>query len=644
MPLMRSGIVSAGVACLLAVECLGEARVESPSGRPDRLVAIEGHRSEPALTEFSTDGKTWRPATIYIGTSADAWRDCNPDQWNQAVLEGRVPSGNQRCLWNPFFDVDMPIPSARLRLRSGSDGRTLSETKVDLSAARDVAVIDRRNVAALAGGKLSHGWALNPSGLKKPGVPSIFKKVDRKKVPLSGKYYRYQVSDPDPTPLILKPKIEGWHRVYVAMEPYSTVRFWLSADDARYEVPNYYADAAGKGGASTRRLCQEFYICSADMTGQGVCIASGGSRFWRDVSVRYVRLVPMTGAEIAHHRRVRELARTKGRAFAGYIEPCTPLTYEPAGAISMREHTRNEMRLNAARGSTDVYVHVIRIGSVAWYHSDVVERSKLAPLMNDGDPMAAAVEEAKAAGLELFADVGMNATYYGSDKDMTARFTREHPELLCPKYKMCFDYRHEAARAYVASILRELLTKYNVDGISLDFARWGHRAAYDKPSLVAVVRQAHADRLSAQKKWGHPVTISARVDYDPPPQKGEAEPVFIAALREWARLGLVDRIMVNGYKRISPETSYTHYVAALDGAKTTLWADMYWGTWPKGAGPAKDHAIARAWVEQGLNGGFFYYMRARPIEWERINWQLRLIDFADAIVDPHQAAARGRTR
>ncbi len=47
-----------------------------------------------------------------------------------------------------------------------------------------------------------------------------------------------------------------------------------------------------------------------------------------------------------------------------------------------------------------------------------------------------------------------------------------------------------------------------------------------------------------------------------------------------------------------------------------------------------DLAVARGLVKQGLNGGFFYYMRGRPIEWESINWQMRLIDSPDVVVAP----------
>ena len=140
--------------------------------------------------------------------------------------------------------------------------------------------------------------------------------------------------------------------------------------------------------------------------------------------------------------------------------------------------------------------------------------------------------------------------------------------------------------------------------------------------------------MAAQRKWGHPVTIAVRIDYDPPPADGAADPVFVAALKAWAKAGYVDRIMANGYKKVSPTTDLRHYVKAIAGTKTKLWGDLYWGTWHAGGSPTRDFTVACGWVAQGLNGGFSYYMRARPIEWEQINWQLRLIDFPDVRVSP----------
>jgi uncharacterized lipoprotein YddW (UPF0748 family) len=336
------------------------------------------------------------------------------------------------------------------------------------------------------------------------------------------------------------------------------------------------------------------------------------------------------------------VAQTKGRPFIGYLEPCTPGSHAPEW-LTLQEHLRNEMKLNQVRGSTDVYVHAIRIGSKAWYHSDVVERfmgwGPTWPLwMKQGDPMALAVKEARKTGLKIFADAGMNSTYYNSDKEynvLTEQFVIDHPKYLCPNYQLCFDYRNPQVQKYVTSIIRELLMKYDLDGINLDFGRWGYRKAYDVASLVAVLEQIDHDRKAAAEKWGHQVLISARIDYDAPNEKGEPEPVSLVALRHWAKAGLVDRIMINVYDKLSPSIDLSRYVKAIEGTNTQFFGDLYQGTWFEKGSPAKDFRIARSWIKQGVNGGFFYYQRCRLIEWEQINWRLRLVDYPELQIGPY---------
>ncbi len=616
-----------------------------PEERPDRLVTINGSRTEALVAECSTDGgATWHPATIYPGSTVDEWRSTSTAVWNAAALDGVLPAGENEAVWNHFFDIDLSSPIARFRLRTQETGETVLERDVDLTPLSDLTVIDRRNVAALCADGFRAPWELKPAGAKLPAVASIFQRVARKKVPTQGSYYRYEVDNVDPSPLVIPSGLQGRHRIYVGLEPHSALRFWLSEDDVRYEVPNYYSDAHTAEGAMLTdrstlrdRFCRDYFIASADLTDQDICIAPGGTRFWRDVSVRYIRLVPMTPAEVESFRSVRELAREKGRQFAGYLEPVTPAHYIPRGTIGLREHIHNEMRLNQARGSNDVYMHVIRIGCVAWYHSDVVERGEMFGWEKQGDPMAIGVEEAHALGLKFFADAGMNSTYAGNpEKGFTARFTKEHPEYLYPGHnKMCFDYRLPEVRDYINAILREFMHKYDVDGVNLDFGRWSYPGVYDVDSLVLVFEQAHRNRLAAQEKWGHPVAISTRIDYEAPPAEGAEPPVFVRALKRWAQAGYVDRVMLNADEKLSGDLSLAQYLEAIDGTDTRLWGDMYWGTWHrKTGGPRADLAIARQWVDQGLNGGLYYYMRGRPIEWEQINWQMRLIDFPDVVVGP----------
>ena len=92
-------------------------RLGRPLDRPDRLIAILGERAEEWATEYSIDdGKTWHPATIYRGATIDEWRTCNYAAWNKGTTQGVIPRGRQRCLWNYFFDVEMPADRAMLRV------------------------------------------------------------------------------------------------------------------------------------------------------------------------------------------------------------------------------------------------------------------------------------------------------------------------------------------------------------------------------------------------------------------------------------------------------------------------------------------------------------------------------------------------
>ena len=262
--------------------------------------------------------------------------------------------------------------------------------------------------------------------------------------------------------------------------------------------------------------------------------------------------------------------------------------------------------------------------------------------MRQGDPMAVAIEEAREAGLTMLSDVGMNSTYAGAHQHygvLTERFAVEHPEYHCAELNGRFDYRLEPVREYVTSIVSELLLKYDTDGINLDFARWGNRQAYDVPSLLAVLEEIGRIRETAARKWEHPVILSCRIPYEEAEAGEEGEPVFIEALSQWAEGGLMDRFMVclhdHARNRVAEETSLRHYADAVRGTEVEFWLDMYQGTWFTGGGPVRDLAIARSLAKQGVDGGVFYYMSHRTVEWESINWQMKLLDRPDAIVDPH---------
>ncbi|MDP6945979.1 MAG: hypothetical protein QF464_17645, partial [Myxococcota bacterium] len=367
---------------------------------------------------------------------------------------------------------------------------------------------------------------------------------------------------------------------------------------------------------------------------------------WSHTWIHHIRLVPMSGDEVERLGSARQLAEMSGRPFIGYVEHITD-GYRKGETISLQDHTRNEMELHKGRGCSEVYVHVIRIGFSAWYHSDAVDRYvpegkafeekdpaqlKWAGWMAQGDPMAVAVDEARRVGLGVFADIGMNITYLATDRfhyrAMTGQFAEDHPEYMCPESASFFDYRHRAVQDYAVGIVRELMTDYDIDGVHLDFARFAHNRAFDESSLVDVMDRIHSDRLEAEGKWGHPLTIAVRIPsymFHTWDQYTGDYPEFLSALRIWARSGWIDRVMA--CSMLVPrlhELSLARYKEAISGTDVQLWGDLYGFTADMPRTRGLD--IARRWCDEGLDGGFFYYHAARPIEFDTINWELRLID------------------
>ena len=398
------------------------------------------------------------------------------------------------------------------------------------------------------------------------------------------------------------------------------------------------------------KFFREFCLRSADLSGQDVCVALGALRFPTDAAVRYIRFVPLSDEEIADWHKVRELAKSKGRPFAAYVE-CSPAIYESV-RTSLHDYLRNDMRLNKLRGATEVYAHVIRIGSKAWYYSDLIERFMPTQFpegseawrgwnrwMKQGDFMAVALEQGHRAGLKVFADLGMSAAYLRGGPHyeiLSERFSREHPQYTCGPNNLFLNYRQSDVRDYAVAIAQELMTKYDVDGINLDFARWGYNKGYDESSLVDVLRRVHEARREAERKWGHSIVVSTRIPSyfydDGRPYVGE-HPWFTAALSVWAKNGWIDRVMTCcALDKKRPQLSIERYIVAIAGTEAEFWGDLYW---PVGLRTSEGNIqLARKWIEEGLNGGFFYYQWNRPIDFEHINWRLRLVDFPDVRVEP----------
>jgi hypothetical protein len=663
---------------------------------------LSGARTEQLLAECRAPADdTWRVATVYVGDGPDDWRTANHGVRNEQIVQGRVPAGSEPCVWNCWFDLEMPVEGAEFRLRSVATGDVVFEEVVDLTRLGEVLVADCRNFETLAEKPIAAPWGFEASSLRQPPTPTASSETavphgsaeqksphgveiashsfartrnDGASVPARSELARttrqsrlltrynltlhftrevakaddrypiYRYVEAHAEPIVLSPGLTGGHRIYVGTEEQTSFQLSLSKEDIKYPVPEYFA------GERYSRQLQDYLVTCADMTGQGVRIEPGGARYWRDVSIRYIRFVPMTEEEVRVRQEMLDFAREHGRPFAAYVEPVTPCHYQPR-TLKLRDHVRNQMRLHEKRGCTDAYVHVVRLGSQAWYHSDEVERympearhspdhpaSKWCAWMEQGDPLGVAVEEARAVGLKVLPDMGMNVSY----EDQRDKLIRVHPEYLVGGKGIFLDYRRPGVRDYAVRVATELLTKYDVDGIHLDYARFAANTAYDTHALIDVGRRIHEVRLRAEAKWGHPLAIAARIpSYRYHQRKSSAYTgeyaEFLEALKVWAREGWIERGMVCSMGRIDHlrTISVERYAEAVKGTNCVLWGDLYGGGAFPNTAASEWLDVARAWAQQGLDGGFFFYAIDRPMEFFDLDWQLRLTDF------PKRAGALG---
>ncbi len=133
-------------------------------------------------------------------------------------------------------------------------------------------------------------------------------------------------------------------------------------------------------------------------------------------------------------------------------------------------------------------------------------------------------------------------------------YWRTHPELWrVPHAKSgnwtdyAFDYSKEEVRAYHLALVRELLDRYDPDGLELDWMRFCYHLTPGKekeqaPILTEFTRQVRKLADAAAAKRGHAIRLAARVPSDPDAAAGLGmDGVW------WAKQELVDLLVASPF-------------------------------------------------------------------------------------------------
>ena len=195
------------------------------------------------------------------------------------------------------------------------------------------------------------------------------------------------------------------------------------------------------------------------------------------------------------------------------------------------------------------------------------------------DPYAVWAKGCRARGVSPWLSMRMNDVHSVHDPSFCSHstFWLKHPEFRrVPDAivknggdwtKWALDYSHPEVRAYSLAFVKELLGRYDVDGIECDWMRFPEHLPPGRETefagcLTEFMREVRRAADAAARRLGHSVLVGARVDSDPAAALRRGTDAFA-----WAREGSVDWIVpCNFFASVDFELPYADWRRRIDEA------------------------------------------------------------------------------
>jgi len=160
------------------------------------------------------------------------------------------------------------------------------------------------------------------------------------------------------------------------------------------------------------------------------------------------------------------------------------------------------------------------------------------------DPYALCIKYCRLRGISPWISMRMNDTHYVDDPDKASTFWRKHPEYRSSP-RGGFNFALPEVRTCHLALIKEILERYDADGLELDWMRFCHHfkpseAAEKCSVLTEFMHEVKRIALEAQKRRGRPVRIAARVPAVPEFARGLGMDAVA-----WMRKGLLDVLIVS---------------------------------------------------------------------------------------------------
>ena len=302
-------------------------------------------------------------------------------------------------------------------------------------------------------------------------------------------------------------KAEGWHKVSIGFwsppwggDPDSRFLLRLTGD------PAFTGIAHNQPFEWTRTDLKEAFWKCADLTGQDLIIAQQNEGRTQKAYVAYVKLEPMTQAEVA--ALAEDRADTSTRKVVGSIDGGFPGSKGCLTAEELWAHVEQFRHSDVGRidyavnyGTTTNYlskVGVLCAGDGEVFDTPHGQRlyKYQRGLVDKGlVPFAEVMEHVHAMGLEFHAQFRMGLGVGSIEGEGMDCFGLKHPELRIlakdgtPLPKL--SYAFPECRQWLLDLMKEV-AQYDIDGVNLCFVRGPLFVGYEKP-VVESFMEAHGD-------------------------------------------------------------------------------------------------------------------------------------------------------
>jgi hypothetical protein len=221
------------------------------------------------------------------------------------------------------------------------------------------------------------------------------------------------------------------------------------------------------------------------------------------------------------------------------------------------------------------------------------------------DVFAIVIPRCRERGISPWISLRMNDHHYRDNPLSVSPFMVEHPELRLAGGKGLFNYAKPEVRRHYLALIGEVLGRYDVDGLELDWMRSApifeeEETASGRPVISEFMRQVRAMAAAAGERLGHPVRIAARVSATPELAYGLG---FDAV--EWAKQGLIDILIpgASGYPDVPVERWRTEIGTAGKACLIMPGTDRAYSCVPGGPGRGLSRETTRGFTASMLDRG-----------------------------------------